>query len=75
MANKGDKFLAKSIVPNVQDQMVEFVGIQSVGIDDEEYPPFAMYNLTQDIAGHPAQSTVARDTLTDYGFVLPEDAP
>lgn len=73
MAIKGDKFLAKSIVPHVQDQMVEFVGIQDIGFDD--YPAFALYNLTQDIAGHPAHSTVARETLTDYGFVLPEEAP
>jgi hypothetical protein len=73
MANKGDKFLAKSIVPHVQDQIVEFVGIQEIGIED--YPSFAIYNLTQDIAGHPKNSTVSKSTLIDYGFVLPEEAP
>lgn len=73
MPNKGDRFLAKSIVPGIEDQIVEFVGIQDVGF--EEYPAFGLYNLTEDIVGHPKYSTVSKETLTDYGFVLPENAP
>jgi hypothetical protein len=73
MPTKGDKFVAKSIVPGITDQVVEFVGIQDIGV--EGYPSFGLYNLTQGIAGHPAHSTVSKATLTDYGFVLSDDAP
>ena len=73
MPNRGDRFLAKSILPNLVDQEVIFEGIQEVGLND--YPDFPLYTLTQDIAGHVKGSTLSRDTLTDYGFVLESEAP
>ena len=71
-ANKGDRFLAKSIIPNVKDQIVIYKGIQP-GFD--ELPALALYDLTEELVGHPALSTVTRPTLEEYGFVLPDNAP
>lgn len=34
-------------------------------------PGFDMYNLTKDVAGHPAGSTVGAKTLLDLGYRLP----
>lgn len=73
MPNKGDKFLARSIVPGVENQIVIFEGIQEVGF--EGYPDFSLYTLTQRIEGHSQGSTVSRDTLEEHGFVLSQDAP
>lgn len=45
-----------------------FLGIQSgFGFS----PDFALYNLTADIDGHPAGSTVSAETLEARGFFLP----
>jgi hypothetical protein len=73
MAQKGDRFLAVSFVLGIQSQFMEFVGMQEVGVPG--YPAFAIYNLTEDIEGHPAHSTLSRETILDCGFVLPEEAP
>ena len=45
-----------------------FVGLQE-GFGD--VPSFNLYNLTEDIPGHPAGSTVSQDTLEQAGFVAP----
>lgn len=34
-------------------------------------PPVALYNLTEDIPGHPKGSTVAAETLRKAGFDVP----
>jgi len=74
MPKRGDRFLAKSIVPNQQDQFVIFEGIQEVGIND--YPDFALYTLTKPIGSrHIAGSTLSRDTLEDCGYMLESEAP
>jgi hypothetical protein len=73
MALKGDKFIAKSIVPGVPDVLIVFKGMQETGF--EEFPAFALYDLTADIPGHPKDSTVGRDTLEESGYVLPKEAP
>lgn len=73
MPNKGDRFLAKSILPNLVDQEVIFEGIQEVGLDD--YPSFPIYTITQRIYTHPAGSTLSKDTIEAYGFVLESEAP
>ena len=74
MANKGDKFLAKSIVPGVPDVIVIFKGIQETEFEDE-FPSFALYDLTEDIPEHPKNSTVSKTTLEESGYVLPQEAP
>lgn len=45
-----------------------FLGVQpGFGV----LPPFALYNLTADIPGHPEGSTVSSVTLLAAGFRLP----
>jgi hypothetical protein len=74
MPKRGDRFLAKSIVPNQQDQEVIFEGIQEVDIDS--FPDFALYTLTKPIGSkHVIGSTLARNTLEDYGYMLESEAP
>jgi hypothetical protein len=73
MPNKGDRFLAKSVVPGVIDQEVIFEGIQKVGFDN--FPDFALYTLTKQIYDYPVGSTFGRDTLEDFGYVLESEAP
>ena len=73
MANKGERFLAKSFVSGMSDQMVIFEGIQKVGF--EGYPDFSIYTLTQSIDMHPKGSTLSRETLLDCGFILESKAP
>lgn len=72
MAVKGDRFIAQSVVPGVGNMEVIFMFIQP-GVF--EFPDSPMYDLTVDIPGHPAGSTVTRKTLEDNGFTLPNDAP
>jgi hypothetical protein len=38
------------------------------------HPGFSLYNLTADILGHPAGSTVSDVTLRELGYALPESA-
>jgi len=73
MANKGDKFIARSMVPGVPNLVVVYKGMQETGFDD--FPAFAVYDLTADIPGHPKYSTVGRDTIEQSGYVLPNEAP
>lgn len=73
MANKGDRFVARSIVPGVPNVVVIFKGMQETGFDD--FPAFAIYDLIEDIPGHPKDSTVSKDTLEQSGYVLPNEAP
>jgi hypothetical protein len=47
---------------------VEFAGIQEGG---GIFPDFELYNLTEDIEGHPSGSTVSRKTLEDAGYRVP----
>lgn len=47
---------------------VEFVGIQEGAYPGQE---FELYNLTQDIEGHPEGSTVSRETLEKAGYEVP----
>lgn len=54
-----------------QPAPAEFVGIQE-GIG--KIPSFELYNLTADIPGHPAGSTVSRETLEKAGFEVPKQA-
>ena len=44
-----------------------FIGTQTLGAVS-----FDLYNLTQDIPGHPVNSTVSGETLTKAGYRLPE---
>jgi hypothetical protein len=73
VANKGETFVARSLVPGVAPITVEFIGMQETGFD--EFPAFALYNLTSDLPGHPNHSTVGRDVIEENGFVLPPEAP
>lgn len=50
---------------------VEFVGIQEGAYPGQE---FELYNLTQDIEGHPEGSTVSRETLEKAGYDVPPRA-
>lgn len=63
---KLDPITGKPLAPAI------FVGIQE---NLPGKPPFEIYNLTEDIPGHPAGSTVVRQTLEAEGFVLPPHAP
>lgn len=47
----------------------DFIGIQE---GTGRIPGFELYNLTQDIPGHPAGSTVSRETLESAGYKLPK---
>lgn len=49
-----------------------YIGTQS-GFAD--IPAFSLYNLTADIPGHPAGSTVSDITLRELGYSLPELSP
>jgi hypothetical protein len=73
MANIGDKFIARSLVPGVPAITVVYIGMQETGF--KEFPDFALYNLTSDLPGHPTHSTVGKDVLEENGFVLPPEAP
>ena len=73
MAIKGDEFLAQSTKAGFPEQTVVFIGMQETGL--AEIPAFPLFNLTKDIIGHVANSTLSRMTLIGYGFVLPKDAP
>lgn len=67
----GDSFLIRSAVPGLPDQEIVFIGMQETGIPDE--PGYALFNLTKDIEGHPAGSTVAVETLEEAGYIFPKD--
>jgi hypothetical protein len=73
MAKVGDRFIVCSLVPGVPNMAVIFIGMQET--DCEDYPAFALYNLTEDIPGHSEHSTISRDTLEGNGYVFPNDAP
>lgn len=73
MTKVGDKFIAKSMVSGFPDLIVVFKGIQETGF--ENFPDFAVYDLTVDLPGHPKHSTVSKDTLYASGYVLQHDAP
>lgn len=51
---------------------VKYLGIQR-GIPGKvaDQP---LFNLTEDIPGHPKGSTVSRETLEKAGFAIPEDS-
>lgn len=72
MANKGDRFVAQSVIPNVPSMEVIYMFVQK---GFAHIPDMPMYDLTVDIPGHPTGSTVSRSTLENSGFVLPNDAP
>jgi hypothetical protein len=72
MAKDGDVFVAVSLVPGVSNQKVIFRHVQP---GFEELPSISMYDLTEDISGHPKDSTVSRNTLEESGYVLPQEAP
>jgi hypothetical protein len=73
MVKVGDTFVAKSLVPGFPDLTVIFKGIQETGF--ENFPDFAVYDLTEDIPGHPKDSTVSRDTIEENGYILDSKAP
>lgn len=73
MTKIGDRFIARSLVPEVAPINVIFIGMQETGFP--EFPDFAMYNLTSNLPGHPVHSTVSRDTLEENGYILPTEAP
>lgn len=72
MTTPGNRFIARSVIPGVEDMEIIFVFIQP-GVF--EMPDSPMYDLTVDIAGHPAGSTVSRRTLEELGYTLPNEAP
>lgn len=47
----------------------EFRGVQETGLHD--FPPFELYDLTENIPGHPKGSTVSRQTLEKAGYSVP----
>jgi hypothetical protein len=50
------------------EQPFEFLGIQR---GEGRWPDIELYNLTAPIGGHPAGSTVSRQTLEAHGYVVP----
>ena len=73
MAKPGDRFTLSSLVPNIVPILVVFRGIQETGFED--VPGFPLYDITEDLPGHPAQSTLSRETLEEFGYSFPSDAP
>jgi hypothetical protein len=73
MTKPGDRFKLKSIVLQTTPIIVVFRGIQETGFND--IPSFPLYDLLEDLLGHPAMSTLSRETLEKYGFIFPNDAP
>lgn len=70
--NKGDRIVARSIIPGVPNMVVVFKGFQETGFP--ELPGFGLYDLTADLPGHTKHSTVSKDTIEGCGYVLPDDA-
>ncbi len=58
--------LAKPAAP------AEFVGVQEGIPGNAKFPDMELYNLTKDIPGHNAGSTVTRETLEKAGFKVPK---
>lgn len=56
-------------VPGPGDVPATFLGWQDAW---DGTPPYALWNLTAEVGGHPAGSTVATDTLTRAGYVVQE---
>ncbi|MDD5459647.1 MAG: hypothetical protein PHF37_09685 [Phycisphaerae bacterium] len=54
----------------LENEFVKFEGIQE-GLPEEGIPDMKLYTLKQDIAGHPAGSTLAESTLREAGIELP----
>jgi len=73
MAKPGDRFTLTSMWPQTEPITVLFRGIQETGF--AELPNFPLYDLLEDLPGHPTHSTVSRDTLEEFGFIFPNDAP
>lgn len=48
-----------------------FLGVQE-GLPSRGVPDIELYNITQDIPGHPAGSTVSRRTLEANGYTVPQ---
>lgn len=70
---KGTKLFLYSAFDRIPPQIVEFEGIQRVGFDG--IPDFGIYNITVSLKGHPAGSTLARQTLEEeYGYIFPNIA-
>jgi hypothetical protein len=70
---KGTKLFLYSAFDKVPPQLVEFEGIQKVGFDG--IPDFGIYNITVPLKGHPAGSTLSRQTLEEkFGYVFPSVA-
>lgn len=74
MKNKGKKFKLSHVHPLVEPIDVIFIGTQEWGelIDLE---PLVLFNLTSTVKNHPADSTLSRNTLEEYGYIFPHDAP
>lgn len=77
------KLLTEEDAPNTSQQIKEavasnkvapavYLGEQETGVGK---PSMALYNLTEDILGHPAGSTVSEATLIAKGLVPPDKAP
>ncbi len=73
MAKRGDRFKVTSLLPQTEPITVIFTGMQQTGFD--EIPPFPLYDLIDDLPGHPAGSTLSRETIEEFGFLFPNDAP
>ena len=73
MVKVGDRFIVRSLVPGGHNMTVIFIGMQETGY--EEFPTFALYNLTEDLPKHHTGSTVSRQTLEGHDYAFPSDAP
>lgn len=46
-----------------------FIGIQE-GLPHRGIPDLELYNLVDDLPGHPANSTVSRNTIEQHGVLV-----
>jgi len=68
--NKGDRIPLISVIPGVPPQDVIYIGEQELNFEGNE--TMSLFNLTKDVVGHPAGSTVSRHTLEeDLGYIFP----